>query len=89
MTPEERLRWLKKRPTYPRLAEFFDRIKVVEPVRAAPGGSGPSGTSWMTGATPDRSDDPGVPGGRAELYVRRRAPVGRTQAAGHRGAAPP
>ena len=27
----------------------------------------------MTGATPVRSDDPGVPGGRAELYDRRRA----------------
>ena len=27
----------------------------------------------MTGATPVRWDDPGVPGGRAELYDRRRA----------------
>ena len=52
MTPEERLRWLKKRPTDPRLAEFFDRIKVVEPVRAAPGGSGPSGTKLDDGRNP-------------------------------------
>ena len=66
MTPEERLRWLKKRPTDPVLAEFFDRIKVVQPVRAAPEvGPALPGPSWMTGATPVRSDDPGVPGGFA------------------------
>ena len=52
MTPEERLRWLKKRPTDPRLAEFFDRIKVVKPVRAALGGSGPSETKLDDGRKP-------------------------------------
>ena len=33
MTPEERLRWLKKRPSDPVLAEFFARIKARETVR--------------------------------------------------------
>ena len=33
MTPEERLRWLKKRPADPVLADFFARIKARETVR--------------------------------------------------------
>ena len=41
MTPEERLRWLKKRPTDPRLAEFFDRIKVVAARAGSPWGVRP------------------------------------------------
>ena len=36
MTPEERARWLKKRPTDPRLAEFVDRMKVPERGEAPP-----------------------------------------------------
>ena len=51
MTPEERMRWLKKRPADPVLAKFFDRIKVLKPVRVAPGGSRPSGTETGWRAT--------------------------------------
>ena len=56
MTPEERLRWLKKRPTDPVLAEFFDRIKAPETVRTAVRGSGTSETQR------DDEHDPGSVG---------------------------
>ena len=36
MTPEERTRWLKKRPTDPRLAEFVDRLKAPEGGKTPP-----------------------------------------------------
>ena len=51
MTPEERLRWLRRRPTDPRLAEFFDRVRVVEPARAA-AGAGRSGIPLDGGREP-------------------------------------
>ena len=59
MTPEERLRWLKKRPSDPGLAELFDRIKVVKPVPTAPGGVRPfrDQTGWRE--SPVRLDDLG------------------------------
>ena len=68
MTPEERMRWLKKRPADPVLEKFFDRIKVLKPVRVAPGGSRPSGTE-TDGARPPRAD---WEGGRAATDVKRR-----------------
>lgn len=36
MTPEERTRWLKKRPTDPHLAEFVDRLKAPAGGKAPP-----------------------------------------------------
>ena len=57
MTPDELLRRLRRRATDPRLAEFFDRIKVVKPVgvtlgvqpfRDGPGWLARTPFGWMT-----------------------------------------